>query len=62
MRIEIVTIGDELLLGNTIDTNGAHIARELASIGVEVGRRTASATTRPTSPTPCARRSSAPAP
>jgi nicotinamide-nucleotide amidase len=40
MRIEIVTIGDELLLGNTIDTNGAHIARELASIGVEVGRRT----------------------
>ena len=28
MRIEIITIGDELLLGYTIDTNGAHLARE----------------------------------
>lgn len=40
MNIEIVTIGDELLLGYTIDTNGAHLARELAAIGVEVVRRT----------------------
>jgi nicotinamide-nucleotide amidase len=38
--IEIVTIGDELLLGYTIDTNGAHLARELASIGVRVAQRT----------------------
>jgi nicotinamide-nucleotide amidase len=38
-KVEIVTIGDELLLGFTIDTNGAHIARELAAIGVEVVRR-----------------------
>jgi nicotinamide-nucleotide amidase len=38
-RVEIVTIGDELLLGFTIDTNGAHIARELANIGIEVSRR-----------------------
>ncbi len=40
MRIEIVTIGDELLLGFTIDTNAAHLARELAAIGVEIGQRT----------------------
>ena len=40
MRIEIVTIGDELLLGYTIDTNGAHLARELAAVGISVVRRT----------------------
>ena len=39
--VELVTIGDELLLGFTIDTNGAHLARELADIGVAVTRRTA---------------------
>src|SRR5215207_6294734 len=39
MRIEILTIGDELLLGFTIDTNGAHLARELAAVGIEVVRR-----------------------
>lgn len=40
MRIEVVTIGDELLLGYTIDTNAAHLARDLAGIGVEIVRRT----------------------
>ena len=40
MRIEVVTIGDELLLGYTIDTNAAHLARELAGLGVEIARRT----------------------
>ncbi len=39
MRLEIVTVGDELLLGFTIDTNAAYLARELASLGVEVVRR-----------------------
>jgi nicotinamide-nucleotide amidase len=39
MRIEICTIGDELLLGYTIDTNGAHLARTLAGDGVSVVRR-----------------------
>jgi nicotinamide-nucleotide amidase len=39
MRIEICTIGDELLLGYTIDTNGAHLARALAADGVSVVRR-----------------------
>ncbi|OYV66530.1 MAG: hypothetical protein B7Z72_11190, partial [Gemmatimonadetes bacterium 21-71-4] len=40
MKIELVTIGDELLLGFTIDTNAAFAARRLAEIGVEVVRRT----------------------
>lgn len=38
--VEVVTIGDELLLGFTIDTNAAHLARNLASIGMHIVRRT----------------------
>jgi nicotinamide-nucleotide amidase len=40
MHIEVVTIGDELLLGYTIDTNAAHLARVLAAEGVEITHRT----------------------
>lgn len=40
MKIELVTIGDELLLGFTVDTNAAFAARHLAEIGVEIVRRT----------------------
>jgi nicotinamide-nucleotide amidase len=40
MNIELVTIGTELLLGMTVDTNGAEIARSLAEKGVRVARRT----------------------
>ncbi len=39
MNVEIVTIGDELLLGFTIDTNGAHLAQELSSHGIAIVRR-----------------------
>src|SRR5215218_8520100 len=39
MDIEIITIGDELLLGFTIDTNAAHLARELSAVGIQVVRR-----------------------
>lgn len=39
MKLEIITIGDELLLGFTIDTNAAYLARELAAHGVEIVRR-----------------------
>jgi len=39
MDLELVTIGDELLLGFTIDTNAAHLARELAAVGVRISRR-----------------------
>lgn len=40
MNLEIVTIGDELLLGFTIDTNAAHLAREFAALGVRIVQRT----------------------
>ncbi len=39
MKVEVVTIGDELLLGFTVDTNAAHLSRELAAAGIEVVRR-----------------------
>ncbi len=40
MNIELVTIGTELLLGFTVDTNGAELARALSAAGVTVVRRT----------------------
>lgn len=39
MNVEVVSIGDELLLGFTIDTNAAFLAREAAAHGVRVVRR-----------------------
>lgn len=39
MNVEVVTIGDELLLGFTVDTNAAHLARELAAAGIGIARR-----------------------
>jgi nicotinamide-nucleotide amidase len=41
MNVELVTIGTELLLGFTVDTNGAEIGRMLSDIGVRISRRTA---------------------
>ena len=41
INASIITIGDELLIGQTIDTNSAFIARELNKIGVWVKRRVA---------------------
>ena len=41
MDLELVTVGTELLLGLTLDTNGAEIARRLAAVGIRVVRRTA---------------------
>lgn len=41
MHIELVTVGTELLLGFTVDTNGAHLGRTLAEAGIRVVRRTA---------------------
>ena len=40
MIVEIVTIGDELLLGETIDINAVWLARELGALGISVVRRT----------------------
>jgi nicotinamide-nucleotide amidase len=36
MTAEIITIGDEILIGQIVDTNSAHIAQELNKIGVSV--------------------------
>lgn len=36
MKAEIITIGDEILIGQIIDTNSAFIAQELNKIGVSV--------------------------
>ena len=36
MRAHIITIGDEILIGQIIDTNSAYIAKELDKIGIEV--------------------------
>lgn len=35
----IITVGDELLLGQTVDTNAAWMGRELATMGIPVARR-----------------------
>ena len=40
MHIELLTIGTELLLGFTLDSNGAEIARALGEQGLRVVRRT----------------------
>ena len=41
INASIITIGDELLIGQVIDTNSAWIAQQLNSIGVWVHRRVA---------------------
>ncbi|HYR30912.1 MAG TPA: competence/damage-inducible protein A [Gemmatimonadales bacterium] len=40
MKLEVLTIGTELVLGHTLDTNAADIARALAAAGGEVVRHT----------------------
>ncbi|HMQ32859.1 MAG TPA: CinA family nicotinamide mononucleotide deamidase-related protein [Chloroflexaceae bacterium] len=39
MDAEIIAVGSELLLGETIDTNSAYLARELAAAGVNLFRK-----------------------
>ncbi|MFO7166455.1 MAG: CinA family nicotinamide mononucleotide deamidase-related protein [Chloroflexota bacterium] len=39
MNAEIIAIGSELLLGETIDTNSAYLARQLTSIGINLFRK-----------------------
>jgi molybdenum cofactor synthesis domain-containing protein len=40
MEVALVTVGDELLAGDTVNTNAAWLGRELASRGVAVERAT----------------------
>ncbi|MCX6332974.1 MAG: competence/damage-inducible protein A [Bacteroidia bacterium] len=39
MKAQIITIGDELLIGQTVDTNSAWMGSELSSLGFDVCRR-----------------------
>ncbi len=41
IRASIITIGDELLIGQTIDTNSAWIAKQLNMLGIDVTKRIA---------------------
>jgi nicotinamide-nucleotide amidase len=41
MEAEIITIGDELLIGQTVDTNSAYLGQKLGSIGISISRKTA---------------------
>ena len=36
MQAEIITIGDEILIGQIVDSNSAFISKELNKIGVSV--------------------------
>lgn len=40
MEVEIIAIGNELLLGETVDTNSAYVARRLSEVGMRVTRTT----------------------
>ncbi len=40
MKVEIITIGDEILIGQIVDTNSAWMAQELNKIGAKVERIT----------------------
>ncbi len=41
MQIEIITIGDEILIGQIVDTNSAFMAQELNKVGFQVNEITA---------------------
>ena len=38
MFAEVITVGDELLIGQVVDTNSAWMGQELNKIGIEVLR------------------------
>ena len=40
MQAEIITIGDEILIGQIVDSNSAFLAKSLNSIGIEVSQIT----------------------
>ena len=40
MRVEIVSVGTELLLGYLVNTNTAYLSKELAALGLAVFMQT----------------------
>jgi len=47
MRAELITIGDEILIGQIIDTNSAWMGRELENIGVKIRQITSISDSKP---------------
>jgi len=46
MQAELITIGDEILIGQIVDSNSAWIAQRLNDIGINVGQITSIGDTR----------------
>lgn len=46
MHLELVTIGDEILIGQTVDTNSAWMGKQLNAVGISVRQITSIADTR----------------
>ena len=40
MRVELVSVGTEILLGDIVNTNTAYLSKELAALGLGVFRQT----------------------
>ncbi|WP_252313447.1 molybdopterin-binding protein [Sinobaca sp. H24] len=40
MNAEIIAVGSELLLGQIANTNGQHLSKELAALGISIFRHT----------------------
>ena len=40
MQAELITIGDEILIGQTIDTNSAWMGKKLSELGIQVSQIT----------------------
>jgi nicotinamide-nucleotide amidase len=38
MNAELITIGDELLIGQTVDTNGSWMGEQLNLLGIKVSQ------------------------
>ena len=38
MKAELITIGDELLIGQTVDTNASWIGEQLNQLGIDVSQ------------------------
>ena len=36
MEVDLITIGDEILIGQTIDTNSAWMAKQFNSLGIKI--------------------------
>ena len=36
MKAEIISVGTELLLGHTVNTDAAYVARELSALGIDL--------------------------